>query len=124
MTLGPEMQAEGWREIGDQELFIDLLWVHVPSSRCLTVTEYERKNVDSPVWGAEPEDPETSGYLVCLRVHDSLGNPISGDGFWIQSFGHAVKLAREIRKQVLGERGEVTRAEQLTLDDVLERGMP
>lgn len=120
MTLGPQMTAEGWIEIGNQELFVDLLWMHEPSKRSVHVCEYPRENYEGPVWGPEPEDRSVSGYVVASRFHDELGNPESGDGFWIASFGAALRIARQTRSKILAA-SERPRSRQLTLDDVLER---
>lgn len=120
MTLGPQMTAEGWTEIGNQELFVDLVWLHQPSNRSVQISEIPRCDYEGPVWGPEPEDRSVSGYVVASRVHDDLGNPESGEGFWIASFGAALRIARQTRQKILAE-NERAKAWQLTLDDVLER---
>lgn len=120
MTLGPQMTAEGWIEIGDQETFVDLLWMHSPSQQSVQIFEIPRANYEGPVWGPEPEDRSVSGYVVASRFHDELGNPERGDCFWIASFGAAIRIARQTRDRILAEHAR-PRSRQLTLDDALER---
>lgn len=124
MSLGPEMTKEGWYEVGDQSTFVDLVWIHVPSNRSVQVFEIPRANYEGPVWGAEPSDRSATGYVVASRTHDSLGNPERGEGFWIESFGAALRIARGTRLAILSESAPVRRANQLTFDDVLERNQP
>lgn len=125
-SLGPEMTAERWRVIGGD----DVMWSHEPSGRCVTVEgQWQRNSKTSnclsvPALHGEPADPETSGYLVFVRVHDDLGNPYpGGDGFWVESYGEAIRHGREIRRRILAEKkaaGERVLAGQLTLDDALK----
>jgi len=117
--LGPEMTAEGWIEIGEQT-FTDLLWMHVPSHQSVQVFELPRKNYEGPVW-AEPADPDAIGYVVCSRTHDDDGNPILCEGFWIESYGRALKFARETRNRIHSAQ-QPKAGLQLTFDDALARG--
>jgi len=126
MTLGPEMQAEGWLDIGamgrdadDPDRRRHYMWLHEPSHRCVTLVETPRRNWVGPVWGPEPASKDVMGYDVCCTIRDDGGCPIEGDGFWTESLALALKTAREMRRHVLGERPPVSRAEQLTLDDAL-----
>lgn len=120
MTLSQEMTAERWTECGDQPAFLDVYWIHPPTRQCVQVTECRRREWRGPTWGPEPWSKDVNGYCVTLRVHDEYGNPVSGEGFWHVSKGLALELARQIRRHVLGERGPVTCAEQMTFDDIQE----
>lgn len=117
------MTAEGWRhmdaDVGEESDYDSYFWTHPPSSRVVAIDQCRRSQWRGPVWGPEPTEEQTPGYCVTLRVHDEWGNPIEGDGFWIESFGLAVKLGREIRRHVLGERAMPTERTQLTLDDAI-----
>lgn len=114
--LGPEMKSEGWRVRGGEWIY----WVHAPSNQSVDVDAYPRCNVDSPAFPDEPPDPNTPGYLVSCRQHDELGNPVSGDGVWVESYALAIKTAREIRARILSEQEQKRwkSSPQLTLDDV------
>lgn len=99
-ALGPEMKAEGWLVVGGD----DILWLHSPSHRCLSVSgPCTRESCQVPCWGQEPEDRQAMGYFVACRVHDDLGNPLYGDAFWTSSYGQALRLARRIRADILAE---------------------
>jgi hypothetical protein len=119
------MRAEGWRHMdeiaGNESTFDEYWWLHPPTRQSVTIAQSKRRQWIGPVWGNEPESTEADGYCVTLRTHDQWGNPIQGDGFWIASFGHAVKLGREIRRAVLVERPIPTARDQLNFDDLLER---
>lgn len=123
IELSAEMKAEGWtawpveNEAHGPGEWGFIMWQHVPSQRCLTVDGCRRSTWDGPVWGVEPPSPEADGYCVVLRVHDEWGNPVSGEGFWLQSLGLALKLATKIRSGVLEGRFRPG-AVQLTLDDI------
>lgn len=126
MTLSAEMRAEHWIECGDQSIELDLFWVHPPTKQCVHVVSSRRREWRGPTWGPEPWSPEVRGYCVTLRVHDEWGNPISGEGFWHVSRDVALKLAREIRRYVLGERDAVADGEQIGFgwdtDRCIQRG--
>jgi len=98
-TLGPELTAEGWTVIGNS-----MWWIHWPSNRSVVLDEdMERRNCHVPTWGPEPTSPETVGYFVGCSTHDEHGNPIFGDGFWVESYATALRLARRIRESILAE---------------------
>lgn len=120
MTLGPEMTAEGWTEIGDQNTFVDLVWLHVPSHRSVQIFEIPRANYEGPVW-REPADPAAVGYVVGSMEHDEYGNPERTGGFWIEGFGRALRIARETRAAILAETAAKRAGRQLTFDDAIER---
>ncbi len=120
--LGPEMEAQGWRVVGGDWL----MWCHEPSHRVVTVEgpcPRETKTYVTtaiPAYHGEPLDPATQGYLVLCRVHDEGGNPVSGHGFWVESYGEALRRAQAIREAVLAERpAPLAWDTQLTFDDVL-----
>jgi len=116
--LGPEMTAEGWRPVGDDCTW--LLWLHAPSERTVSISPSRRDRWTGPTWGAEAAAPETEGYIVVVRRHDDLGNPVEGAGFWVESWGLAIRLGRAIRRHVLAERrpGRTPGVlDQLTLGD-------
>jgi len=83
------MLAEGWRVLGSD----DIVWFHSPSGIAVTVTQAQRRQCLLPVQGDETPNPKTLGYAVLCRE--------SGDGFWVQYYGVAVRRAREIRASIL-----------------------
>ena len=97
--LGPGMKAEGWLVIGGD----DIMWMHRPSQRCITMHPAPRRQCLVPCWGPEPEDPDAQGYFVACRFHDEDGNPLYGDAVWTTSYVTALKLARRIRSDILAE---------------------
>lgn len=116
---------DGWTTCRDADgEFGFALWTHEPSHRCVSVHQCGRKNWTGPVWGAEPADGFATGFSVTCRVHDELGNPESGEGFWVASFALAWKLGAKYREAVLGERHVPDVATQLTLDDAPRKAAP
>lgn len=112
-AIGQMIAHEGWIVIGDDAV----TWMHPPSSRVLNVWRHRRRECASMgCWGPEPTDPETEGYSITLRVHDDMGNPVSGEGFWIASYDQALVLARRIRAAVMARPTPPMR--QLTLDEI------
>lgn len=110
------MFSEGWLRIGDNYV----TWHHPPSARVLSVWRLKRRECGMGCWGPEPEDRETEGYSVTLRVHDDLGNPIRGDGFWVQDYDTALTLARKIRREVLADKYVPPAMRQMTLDEAID----
>lgn len=92
------------------------LWVHEPSSRCVSVHRTKRHQWSGDVWGPEPSS-DTDGFSVTCRIHDEHGNPESGEGFWVESFALAWKLGAKYREAVLGERYRPGVMEQKDLFD-------
>lgn len=124
--LGPEMQAEGWIDIaadcGSDE-HIHFVWLHPPSRQCIRVWELPRKTWIGPVWGPEPADPLTVGYLVGSYTGDEDGNPDPdgrGGSAWVASLGLALKLARQMRASILDGRYRPPAEIQLTFDDAID----
>ncbi|MBX3203209.1 MAG: hypothetical protein KF894_34110 [Labilithrix sp.] len=117
-TLGPEMQAEGWRAIGDT-----IHWVHVPSNRSVNVDDYTWGQCSGiPAVPEAPNDPETPGWVVTCHVHDELGNPEESSAYWVPSWSAALRGARALRASILAEHPPMVHAEQLTFADMLPEG--
>lgn len=116
-ALGPTLEAERWIVIGGDHI----LWLHPPSRRSVSLEgPHPRKTerfdcLGVPCLNGEPADPTTEGYLVFCRVHDHLGNPTQGTGFWVESYGEALALARKLRASILAETPEVDHATQQEL---------
>ena len=111
-ALGPEMTAEGWFPLSGD----DLMWVHAPSHRCITLHAAPRQQCEVPCWGPEPADPKTAGYFVACRVHDEDGgDPLYGDAFWVESYTTALKVARRTRLDILAETPAHARSRQREL---------
>ncbi len=119
-ALGPEMIAERWQVTGGDWI----AWLHQPSMRSVTVEgPFPRKGprcdtTTLPAIPEEPTDPLTEGYLVACRRHDEFGNPTAGEGFWVASYGDAIRIARRIRTSILG--APPSTATQLTFDDLVK----
>ncbi|HEY2512776.1 MAG TPA: hypothetical protein VGI39_18040 [Polyangiaceae bacterium] len=110
--LGPEMTDEGWIVPGGDHIY----WLHPSSSRSVSVEgPIARGRCGSPCWGPEPASPETRGYWVACREHDEHGNPVEGKGYWVESYGVAVRQARALRRSLLEERADVSIADQIEL---------
>lgn len=112
-VLGPEMQAEGWRAMGDSDW---LIWIHPPSHRVVTVEGPIRWESCRRI-PAVPEAPaseEAEGFLVSCTKNDENGEPYEGDVFWIESYGMAIRYARAVRRAVLADRATPS-ATQLAL---------
>jgi hypothetical protein len=116
---GHFQEGDGWVTNYDEGEFAFTMWVHEPSHRCVTVMRSPRKTWVGPVWGAEPASKDANGFHVTCRIHDEHGNPIEGEGFWVESFALAIKLGRKYREAVIGQRYLPTGAVQLTLDDAM-----
>jgi hypothetical protein len=108
-TLGlpaGELDQEHWRtfKVGDHSIF----WVEPVTrghGRSVNVDAFKRSEVsDAGTWGPEPDDPEAEGWLICIRVHDELGNPTGEvSGIWTADYALAVRLARANRASILSE---------------------
>lgn len=117
--LGPEMTAEGWKLTGGEWL----IWCHEPTHRVVTVEDWRWDQCRRiPAYPREPSAPDAEGFVVGCFVWDDLGNPTSdGDCVWVESYGLAIKIAREARSNVLRGMRKLVRETQLTFDDLLER---
>lgn len=115
--MGPDMAAERWLTISGDAI----MWCHPPSNRVVAVTGPIAwgccQNI--PAWGVIDPRKEDDGYLVQSYFADEHGNPETGDVIWIASYGRAIKLARRIRADILGEK-PVPSFAQLSLGDVGE----
>lgn len=101
--LGEGMHGEGWWSVGDEDRD-HLFWMHEPSRRVVSIENHPRSACKSlPALPGEPADPSAAGYLVMCRKHDEHGNPCEGTGFWIESFGKAVRHARAVRASIIAE---------------------
>lgn len=107
-TLGPEMTSEGWIVVGDDAI----MWIHHPTRRCIELHPAPRKQCRVPCWGPEPTNPYAPGYFIACRVHNDDGDPLYGDGFWVESYARALRLARQIRVDILAETPSQQRARQ------------
>ena len=116
-ALGPTLEAEHWIAIGGDHI----MWLHPPSFRSVTLEGPSPRKTERfdclgvPCLHGEPADPATEGYLVFCRVHDHLGNPIEGSGYWIESYAEALTHARKIRTSILAETPEIDPAKQQEL---------
>jgi hypothetical protein len=113
--LGPDMIADGWHVIGGDWI----MWTHAPTHRAVCVDGLFKWSQTRriPHWGCEKPLPDDEGYVVSCRVFDDLGNPTSGNSFFVKSYALAIRLGRRIREDILAER-PINTSEQLTLDDV------
>lgn len=118
---GHFQEGDGWVTHRDDDgVFAFTMWVHEPTHQCVVVHRTARRSWIGAVWGAEPEDKENAlGFSVTCTVRDEGGEPVSGDGFWIASFGYALKLANKYRDSVLSQRYQPSTMTQLTLDAAL-----
>ena len=120
ITTGHFREGDGWVTTRDDDgTFGFMMWVHEPSHRCVAVHATRRCNWIGAVWGDEPADRNAPGYSVTCRVHDELGNPVEGEGFWVASFECALLQAQKYRAAVLADRYKPSSAVQLTLDEAV-----
>ncbi len=126
MSLGPEMTVQGWLDLGADSERVCLLWVHEPSNTAVDVFEIPRKNWIGPVWGNEPPDPSTAGFVVSWSKRGDDGEPTgeAGAACWVESYGKALVLAVQTRQHILDERYKPDGSVQMTLDDVIRSKDP
>ena len=111
--LGPQMIAEGWMVTGGDWL----MWMHPASKRSVQVRgpwRWEQTKGYVALHG-RPSDPKSEGYIVGCERWDEDGEPVQGEHFWVDSYGEAVKMARQIRQSIVDERVAPTTHEQLLL---------
>lgn len=104
MILSPAMLAQGWRSYtgGDHD-GVMLSWYHCPSQRAVTISDSPRDCTIGPAPWGEPASSDAEGFCVSCRVHDELGNPVSGEIVWIESLGMALRFAVALRESILAD---------------------
>lgn len=117
----PDLAAEQWIRLGQDNEPIEYFWVHAPSQRSIKVSNVRQHGEDE-------------GWSIVVCKHDELGNPLNQMCSFLRCDGNcsecraacqvlgpypllaeAFRVARGIRKSILEDRPDVQWAEQIEM---------